>query len=114
MAYFDFLIDKENKAPIEGMEYIYNLDMVWAKGKLGSISIKKGIIVTNVKKMENNGYEFTVKETGEIFKSNYGWAFWENTPENLKEIKKYEEIYLEYEKWEKAKDKALSNISKLK
>ena len=36
------------------------------------------------KNVKNNSYEFTCKETGEIYQTNYGWSLAENTVENVK------------------------------
>ena len=90
MAYFDFLIDKENKNPKSDMEYIYRLDMVWKPNELGGFPILPNSIVKNVVKLPNNSYEFIVKDTGEKYRCNYGWAFAENTKENIEKIEAYE------------------------
>ena len=113
MGMFNCLIDKENKSPKEGMEYIYNLDMVWKNGSFESYPIEEGTIVNNVKKLENNSYEFTVKETGEEFSCTYGWAFWENTPENLVKIKIYNHQNEIYKEAEKSRLRSLDQIEKL-
>lgn len=101
MGYFDFLIDKNNGQPKQGLEYIYRLDMVWKPGGLEGYPIKVGTIVTDVVQLENKSYEFTNKETGERLKTNYAWALAENTPENLKRIEEYEKEWIKFKEYEK-------------
>lgn len=93
MGMLDAIIDK-NTQPKEGMEYIYTMDMVWKIGSFETVKINKRTIVTDVKRMPNNSLQFTVKETGERYESNYGWAFVENTDE----ANKIYAVYLEKEK----------------
>lgn len=85
--FFDTLISKENKIPKENMEYVYILDIIWKPNSFGSIKIVPGKIITNVVRLENNGYEFILKETGEKYCTNYGWSLMENTPENHEAFK---------------------------
>lgn len=101
MKYFDFLIDKNNVQPKSDMEYIYRHDMVWKSGHFGDIPIKPGTIMIDVIKLENNSYEFTCKETGERFRTNYGWSLAENTPENVKRINRLEKEQIKLKKFEK-------------
>jgi len=88
MGTLDYLISS-NKTPIEGMSYIYIFDKVWLPNELGSYPIKYGSDIIDVVKLENDSFEFTVKETGKRCRTNYGWAIAENTPENLEKIKRY-------------------------
>lgn len=91
------IISEENLEPKPNTEYIYNLDMIWLKGKLESLSIEKGIIVENVEQLDAGNYSFNIKGEIEIYSCSYGWAFIENTERNillLKEIDK-ETILLE-------------------
>jgi hypothetical protein len=79
---------KINKEPKPGMEYLYGLDEIYRDWK--PVKIKKYSVVTNLKKQEDErGYYFTLKETGEERYCNYGWAFIENTPENVKNLEAY-------------------------
>jgi hypothetical protein len=114
MAILDFLIDKTNGQPKPDMEYIYRLDMVWTPNKLEGKSIKIGTIVTNVVQLENKGYQFICKETGELLRTNYAWALAENTPENVKRIAIYEKEYIEFKKFEKKINSLRNNITTLK
>lgn len=84
----DYLIH-DNKEPKEEMEYIYLLDMIWKPNVFGSFPMTIGTIMTNVKRLHNDSFEFTDKETGERYRTNYGWALAENTPENLIRIEEY-------------------------
>lgn len=91
MGYFDFLIDDGNE-PKPDMEYYYRFHLVWKKNELKSIAVEPGIIVNNVVSGKNSrgehvGYDFTIKGTTEILHCNYGWAFVENTPENMEKLK---------------------------
>ena len=88
---FDNLIDSDNnKEPKPGMEYVYKLNEIWTVNSLFSKPIKRWSVMINVIKKDNGSYEFTSKETGESFRTNYGWALAENTPENLIRIEEYE------------------------
>lgn len=90
------------------MEYVYLLDMAWESevylpplpswnGGTHPAYIKYGSIVTDVyfdiHGISDEGpygdYFFTDKETGKRYKTAYGWAFAENTPDNVVEIEKY-------------------------
>jgi len=104
MAYFDFLIDKENKPPQVGMEYIYRHDIIWKVGDHNPYDIKPGTIMKNVVQLDSGGYEFFCKETGEKFKSNYSWSLAEDTPENVVRIEKYEKEYKKFKEYEKLVD----------
>lgn len=88
MGMLNYLINS-NKEPKEGMEYVYLLDEVCKPGEFGSHPIKFGSIVIFVTKMENDSFEFTDKETSKRWRTNYGWALAEHTPENLERIDKY-------------------------
>jgi hypothetical protein len=114
MAYFDFLIDKNNSQPNPDMEYIYRMDMVWTPNELKDKPIKVGTIVNNVVQLENKSYEFTNKETGELLRTNYAWALAENTPENVERIELYEKEYIEFKKHEKKINSLRNNITTLK
>lgn len=100
MGMLDFLIN-QNKEPKEGMEYIYLHDMVFIIGKLDSVKVKYGSIVTDVVKLENDSFEFTLKEDGKSYCTNYGWSLAENTPENLDRINAYLESDKKLEKLKK-------------
>lgn len=84
MGFLDSLITKTESVPNNG-EYIYNLDMVWKPGCLKNIPVSPGIIVINVKKLENNSFTFNIKadDTNTLYCTNYGWSFIENTPDNI-------------------------------
>ena len=114
MAYFDFLIDKDNGKPNPDLEYIYLLDMVWIPNQLGDVPIKKGTIVTNVKQLDNGSYEFINKETGEILETNYAWSLAENTPENILKIEKYNQEFKKFKEYEKQINKLRNEIVTLK
>ncbi len=90
------------------MEYIYLHDTVW-DNKHKSIPVKRGIIVTNVINT-GHGYEFTIKETNEKRKSQYTWAFAENTPSNLERIKYYLDKEEEYITARNIMNKARKNV----
>ena len=75
--------------------------MVWKPNKLDSVPFKKGTIVINVRKLDNNSFEFQSKETGATFCTNYGWSLAENTPENvtlLKELEEKEKVFKQMKK----------------
>lgn len=114
MGYFDFLIDKNNKTPNPDMEYIYRHDMVWIPNSLKSVRIKLNTIVNNVVRLDNGGYEFTIKETGERYSCNYGWAFAENTPENVRKLKKLDKAKEKLNRQDKKVDEMLNNVKTLK
>jgi len=109
MGIFDLLINN-NKNPKEDMEYIYLLDEVWKPGKIGSYPIKQGSIVTDVTKLGNDSFEFIDKESGEKFRTNYGWTLAESTPENIERIKAYEECALRLNEIEKERDSLRSKV----
>lgn len=90
MGMLDALINS-NKEPKAGMEYIYLLDVAWILGKLETAPVEFGCIMTDVVKLENDSFEFTHKESGERYRTNYGWALAENTPENIERINAYME-----------------------
>ncbi len=90
MSHFDFLIDADNGKPNPNMEYVYCLDIIWRPDRLGHSTIKKGSIMVDVIQLDNKSYEFTSKENGERFRTNYAWALVENTPENIKLYNEYE------------------------
>lgn len=86
--------------------YIYFHNLTWKEDCLEPVSIEKGIIVYNVKRVDGSfiskclgcpAYEFET-ENGEKFGCNYSWAFAENTPENKEKIRRYEEHRVELEK----------------
>lgn len=83
MGYFDFLINN-NKEAEKGVEYIYNHSMAWKPNEgFTSFDVKKGSIVINVVKQENNSFEFEFKDNpGEIYRTNYGWSFVKKSEEN--------------------------------
>mgnify|MGYP006921279951 CR=1 FL=1 len=111
MGIFDCLIDKTNKKPKIGLEYIYRLDIAWNEN--GEVPIKIGTIVTDVIQSDNYGYEFTNKENNQRLSSNYGWSLAENTKENVKKIKKYEREYVRFEKHKKEIGLLRKNIDTL-
>ena len=84
----DYLIH-DNKEPKEEMEYIYLLDMIWKPNEFGSFPMTIGRIMTNVKRLYNDSFEFTDKDTGEIYRTNYGSTLAENTPKNVINIDNY-------------------------
>lgn len=88
MGVFDQLI-RSNKEPKKGMKYIYLLDKVWKNNELGSYPIKFGSVVVDVIKLENDSFEFKDEETGEVWRTNYGWTLAEKTEENIENINKY-------------------------
>lgn len=115
MEILDYLIDKDNNEPKYDMEYIYLMDMIWKpNGRMESFYIKEGTIMINIKKRENNSYEFTCKETGEIYQTNYGWSLAENTEENTNRIEEYNNHNLEFKKMKLYNDKLRKNIKTLK
>lgn len=138
----DVLVEEiKPNPPKEGMEYIYNLDMAWPiydendkrEDEIGytnpfitskegfdsldrkpySISIKEGLIVTDVV-YNGSRYEFTIKEFGIRCRTNYAWAFWENTPENKIKIEKYRKEKRELEKQQSYTHFLLDKIDKIK
>ena len=89
MGRFDSLIDS-NKEPKVGVEYIYLHDLAWKKDvAFESFDFEYGSVVIDVKKNDNDSLEFTCKKSGERFRTNYGWSFAENTPDNAKKINAY-------------------------
>ena len=92
MSNLDYLRGDNNK-PKEGVEYLFVSSIVWPIdwdiGEPYSYPIKKGSVVTDIVKQDDRSLHFTIKETGERRKCNYGWAFIEGTPENKK---RYEEF----------------------
>lgn len=114
MGYFDFLIDENNKKPNPNIEYIYRHDMVWLPNSLKAIKIKINTIVNNVVILDNGSYEFTVKETGEKYRCNYGWAFAENTPENIKKLKVLDKAKAKLKRQDKKVDKLINDVKTLK
>ena len=115
MAYFDFLIDKNNKESINGMEYIYNFHLKWLVNNMTSFDIERGTIVINVKKQENNSFIFNIKgdDTNTIYTTNYGWAFIENTDENSIKYIEYLILEKEIEHLQKEKDLLFKTIKSL-
>lgn len=113
MRKFDCLINKNNKVPNPNMEYFYRMEIVWTSDSLINKKIKHGTIVNNVIQLENGGYQFTNKETGEILRTNYGWALAENTPENLEKIKKFDDEKLKFHEHKKLIEALLPNIDTL-
>jgi hypothetical protein len=87
------IISEENLEPKLGIEYIYNLDTIWIPDSLESKGIKKGTIVENVQQLNAGDYGFNIKDdnTKTIYRCTYGWAFIENTEDNLKLLKLIEE-----------------------
>ena len=88
MSVFDHLISKNNIEP-KPIEYIYMLDMIWKPNSMDSVKFQQDSIVINVRKLENNSFEFECKKTGITYQTNYGWSLAENTPENVEKIKLY-------------------------
>ena len=78
-----------------------------------SITVDEGIIVTDVVYTDDNGYEFTIKESGIRCRTNYSWAFWENTPTNLIKIEKYRKEKRELEKQQAYTYSLLDKIDKI-
>jgi len=107
----DYLIN-DNKEPKEDMEYIYLLDMANKPNEFGSFPMSIGTIITNVKRLYGDTFEFKDKETGEIYRTNYGWALAENTPENLIRIENYfiakNELELIEKKTKRLRDKIVN------
>jgi len=87
---FDFLPDNDIIINPD-TEYIYRMDMVWVVNSYESYKVKKSMIVHKVVAKKNGGYVFTVKDTHEVFECNYGWAFAENTPDNIVKLKAFDE-----------------------
>ena len=115
MGYFNFLIDIGNGAPKPDMEYIYLSQEIWTPNNLySSRLIKYGTIMTNVIQLDNGSYEFTCKETGEVFRTNYAWTLAENTPENVKKIIKYDRVYKKFKEYKKLTDGLRNEIVTLK
>jgi hypothetical protein len=105
MNVLDSLINK-NKEPKEGMEYLYVHDMIWKPNKLEGYPVKFGakIIVDNVVKLKNDSFQFTIKGTEEIYRTNYGWALVENTKENILRLNNYlsaKDVLLQFENYVK-------------
>ena len=90
MGMLDALINS-NKEPKAGMEYIYLLDVAWIIGTFDTVEVERGCIMTDVVKRHNDSFEFTHKESGKRYETNYGWALAENTPENIERINAYME-----------------------
>jgi hypothetical protein len=68
--------------------------------------IPSGTIVKDVKIRTNEdndylGYDFTVKETGLVYHTNYPWNLLEYTPENMKKLAEYEKKEAKLRKMEK-------------
>lgn len=71
------------------------------------VRVPKGTVVTNVTYKPIGGVlhrtvlggatqlEFTVKETGETFQTNYGYMFALNTPENLARLAKVDQLQID-------------------
>ena len=108
MGIFDVLINS-NKEPKVGMEYIYLLDVTWIPGEHESVSVEFGSIMVDVVKLDNDSFEFTHKESGQRFGTNYGWALAENTPKNIERINSYLESIKKLKEI-KRENKSLRNL----
>lgn len=83
------LMGNTTHTPNDG-EYIYNMNLVWSLNSWTSERVSPGIIVTNVKKLPNNSFTFNIKgNTQTLYRTNYGWSFIENTPDNIAKYNEY-------------------------
>jgi len=57
--------------------------------KYSCIDIDDEVTAIDIVKIGNTSYEFTIKELNIRCRSNYPWAFFENTPENRPKINEY-------------------------
>ena len=112
----------KNLDPKPDMEYIimndidYDYDFETSSYKQ---ILKKGSIVTNVKlkKGKENqfmGYDFVIKDTGELRHTYYPWILAENTPENIEKIKNFREEYRKFELHEQYVNSLRNEIVTLK
>lgn len=114
--YYSFSIENGSD-PNPDTEYIYIHNLAWKKtdGKYPELgNIKYGTIVINVEKLIQTdgsqiGYNFVVKSTGENLHCSYGWAFVENTNENIALLKEM----IENKKLISSLEKRNLDISKL-
>lgn len=95
MKHFEYSL-KKGEEPKPETEYIYRMDTAQPIGRSEFKRVKRGAIVANVVAKRNadgeiEEYEFAEKETGEIFRCTYAWAFSENTKSNKKKVAEYEE-----------------------
>lgn len=79
-----------------------------------SIKVKEGIIVTDVVQREQGDYEFTIKDNGIRCRCTYNWAFWENTPKNIKRIEKYRKESAKLKKLKKAVNRLRDDIDQIR
>ena len=99
--------------PPSDKEYLYLFNTAWTMDRnvIGNeVAIKEKTIITNVRKSFTGGFEFVVKATGEKLRCNYGWAFAENTPENIQRIAVYEQAKALYESFKRTKEQFWSEI----
>ena len=111
---FDKLVNIHNKVPEIDMEYIYNHDKRWKHGQIETIPTTAGIIVNNVKQLEDYGYEFTIKGYEDTkWECSYGWAFIKNTSENHAKYQCYIAMKNEINKLRQYNNAAFDEIEKL-
>lgn len=95
--------------PKQNMEYLYLMEMIWLDESLHpQTKVERYTVMVNVVKNDDESFSFQSKETGVKYRTNYGWALAENTPENLERIRLSDEqdkIYSEH----KRKAKKLRN-----
>jgi len=79
-------------------EYIYLHNMVWFADEVmkrangyNDIAMNRGTIMTDLVEVDSSTYYFVWKVTGIRLQTHYAWALAENTPENVKNIKKYDD-----------------------
>lgn len=109
MSLLDSLIDKTNSVPNNG-EYIYNMNMIWSCDTWTSEKVQPGVIVTNVRKMPNNSFTFNIKGDNTLYRTNYGWAFIENTPDNVVKYNEYLRVKSEIYTMQLENDILFANI----
>ena len=60
------------------------------------------------------GYDFVIKDTGELRHTYYPWILAENTPENIEKIKNFREEYRKFELHEQYVNSLRNEIVTLK
>ena len=77
--------ERKKREPEEGCEYIYNYDIAYSMKKFPpAVHVDRYSIVTDVVRLEDDSFTFKLKDgDGEVYSTNYGFHFVENTKENV-------------------------------
>jgi hypothetical protein len=79
----------DGKDPDPNQEYVIVRDL-----DMGSYQLLRGTVVIDVKRhingrLQQDGYNFTIKDTGEKRHTMYPWLLAENTPSSRAKLKQY-------------------------